>query len=223
MLNKRKKIALSFLLATLVSETAHSTETKYDCTAEETLVYVNQVSSGLFSPTPVTSVESFKKSYMEQAQAEAEATGNDSCVTIFSDGKLKDDWKDIVDDVRNINVDISFSSVDAAFIKSLLDRIKNEVRNGITNAFEQLGKDICNMLSTDNLKKELLDEVNKKYGLNARSLRIKDFADSMTKDAIRNADDNIKLLISEDAMAREVSAETRKRVRKIEKSLWGKI
>lgn len=212
----------SFAFGLMLAGVAHATEPVYDCTASETKLYIEQVTHNVFAPSPVTSPEEFKKAYIEAAAAAAAAGGADSetCVTIFTDGRLEEGWKDLIDQIRNINFDLSFSGFDAAVLAKILQEAREKVTEEVTKALIALGEDICAMMSTDNLKDALLDGVNKKYGMNARNLRMKDFADGITDDALRRADKNVLMLLSEDELMDEIGDQTRGEMRTIRKDIW---
>ena len=220
---KLKIVALSLGLVLSVGAIAEeSTDPKYDCTATETRDHLLSVTHALFAPTTVPTPKEFEKAYIEKTMEEA-AGGDDEaggCVTIFTDPKLKDDWKEVVDNIRNLEIDFSFNSIDGAVIKAALDKLKEKAREMVTDALESIGEDICDALSTDNLKEIALDAANEKFGTSARNLRLKSFADDMADDALDNADDNIKMLLSDKELEKEMDSAARQEVRKIRKKLW---
>ena len=108
-------------------------------------------------------------------------------------------------------------------LQELLKKAKEKAVKEFNNALEKLGEDICAMMSSENIKEILLDAVNKKYGTNARHLRMNDFADELTEEALLSADKDILLLLSEDEMKSEVRSEARSEMRRIRKDLWDKF
>jgi len=218
----KKTLMTLAIISPLLSVSALSQEPPaFDCTATETRIYIEQVTHKVFAPSNIANPVEFKDAYTQKKQAEADAGDGDaqSCVTIFSDGQLNEDWKELVDTIRNIDIDVSFSP-DGAALKALLDQVKSRIKKEVTDAMSQLGQDVCAMLSSEKLEKLLLNSVNDKYGLNARSLRIDDFSKSITDQAMMNAPDNIQMLLSEDQFYKEVSGETRNELRKVRKDLW---
>lgn len=199
-----------------------SAEPEYDCTALETKQYIEQVSHGLFSPSPITSPEQFKKAFVERQQAAAAGGDGDaeSCVTIFGDGSLSDEWKRAVDAIRNLQIDIDLSGINGAALKKILEEAQKRISEQVSGALEKMGEDICELLSSDNIKGIVLDGVNEKYGLNARQLRMKNIADSMTEEMMDDAPKNIKLLTDGDEIVDTIDGETKKKLRKARKDLW---
>ena len=220
----RLKIAVLPLLVlwAFPSESASGYPNKpfYDCTAEETKMYIEQVTHNVFAPSPITNPDEFSKAYAEAAQKKADAGGDATCATIFTDGTLEDGWKDIVDTLRNLDFNISFSSMDGAILDELLKKAKERITEEANSAFGKIGEDVCGLISSENLKGLLLDGINKKYGMNARNLRLKDFANEITEEQLLAADDDVLLLLSEDKLIDKIGAETKEEMRDIRKDLW---
>tara|TARA_Y100000310_G_scaffold99483_1_gene97291 strand:- start:14884 stop:15561 length:678 start_codon:yes stop_codon:yes gene_type:complete len=218
-------LLISGMFSTVAVAQEYPNEPKFDCTAEETKMYIEQVTANVFAPSPVPTPEEFQKAYTEEQEARAAAGDGEaaSCATIFTDGTLDDAWKDIVDAVQNLDLSFSFSGLDAAALQELLKKAKEKAVKEFNNALEKLGEDICAMMSSENIKEILLDAVNKKYGTNARHLRMNDFADELTEEALLSADKDILLLLSEDEMKSEVRSEARSEMRRIRKDLWDKF
>jgi hypothetical protein len=200
----------------------YANEPTFDCTVAETKLYIEQVTANVFAPSPIATPEEFEKAFMEAESAKAAAGDGDSasCVSILSDGKLTDEWKNIVDSVRNLDISFSFSGFDAAVLQELLDKAKEKTTEEFTNAMDALGEDLCALISTENIEGMLLDAVNKKYGLNSRSLRFEEFAGDLTEEALLGADKNILLLLSEDKLKSEISNESKQEMRALRKELW---
>lgn len=216
-----KLITSTFFLIGL-SLPAVAAEPEFDCNATETAMYIKQVSHGLYSPSPIPTPEEFKKAFIEQ-QTAAAANGDpdaQSCVTIFGDGSLSDEWKKAIEAIRNIDINIDFSGINAAALKKILEEAKKKVQEEVTKAIAKLGEDICNMLSTDNVKGIVLDGVNEKYGINARHLRMKDFANEAKDEMMDNAPENVQLLIDKDEIPDMVGDATRDKLRRTRKDLW---
>lgn len=212
-------------MASSVNAAIETEEPTYDCTAEETKIYIEQVTHNLFAPSPIASPEGFKKAYTENAQKKAENGDEDSqtCATIFTDGGLQEGWKNIVKSVREFDLGYDFSGVNGAALEQLLARAKAKAKQEFTNALDALGQDICAMLTTEALKGMLLDAINEKYGTNARNLRMEDFADEISDEVMSNADNDIKMLLSEEKLKKEVSREGRSKMRELRKDLWKKL
>lgn len=217
--NKFKKstfclvMALSFPSLVLANEV---NEPVYDCTADETIVYINKATYGVYAPSPVQTPKEFRKAYVEQKMEE----GDEGCVTIFTDGSLNDDWKDMVDTVRSFDLNISISSVDLAGAMEVAKRI---VQEEMTNALEALGDDICQFLSSENMERLALGALNDKLGINARSLEIEALASEVGDLAYEVVDDDIQLLLSKKKMKRAIRTESRKEFRKARKELWDNL
>ncbi len=211
---------LSFVASTLLSLTTLSAmgaeEPKFDCTVAETKMFVEQVTYNVFSPSPVTTPTEFNKAYIE-AQAEK---GDSACLAIFTDGSLEDGWKDIVDSVREMEIDLWFSSIDAAMLEQLLDQAKQRVQDEVMAGLEQLQADVCQFMSPENLNGMLLDQINKEFGLNVKSLAAQSFADELSDEVLLAADEDIVRLLSEGELADELGGETRNEMRQIRKKLW---
>lgn len=201
---------------------AAATEPEYDCTADETKQYIEQVSHGLFSPSPITSPEQFKKSFMERQVAAASSgdEGAQTCVTIFGDGQLSDEWKKAIEAIRNLQVNIDLSGLNAAALKKILEEAQKKIVEQIGATLQKLGEDVCELLSTDNVKGILLDGVNQKFGLNARQLRMRDLSRSMSDEMMDNAPDNIRLLTDSDEIIDTIDSGTKQKLRKVRKDLW---
>ncbi len=212
-------------LSLVANAAVENDEPTYDCTAEETKLYVEQVTHNIFAPSTIPGPDEFAKSYAEQAEERAADGDSDaqSCSTIFSDGGLKDGWQDIVNAVREFDLGYDFSGINAAALQTLLKKAKEKAQEEFMNALEALGQDICAMMSTEALEEMLLDAINEQYGLNARNLRMADFADEITDEVMSNADEDVKMLLSEEKLKRTLSREGRSEMRKIRKDLWNKI
>tara|TARA_Y100000310_G_scaffold157372_1_gene156733 strand:- start:2108 stop:2785 length:678 start_codon:yes stop_codon:yes gene_type:complete len=221
------KILLSLVIAasfsSAASATSYANEPVYDCTAEETKIYIEQVTHNVFAPSPITKPEEFNKSYAEAAQKKAEATGDTTCSTIFTDGTLDDGWKKAVDEVKNVDFGAVFSGMDGAILEKILEEAKKRILEENSKALGTIGDDICKLMSSDNLKGMLLDGVNKKFGMNAKKLRLQSFADAITEEQLLKADEDVLLLLSEDKLIDKVGKETRKEMREIRKDLWEKF
>lgn len=141
-------------------------------------------------------------------------------MTIFTDPELDESWKDAIDDIKNLPSEFSFISIDAAVIQAAFDRLKEKSREAVTDALESLGEDICNALSTDNLTEIALDAANEKYGTSAKTLRLSAFASEMREDALDDADDNIKMLLSDKELEKEMDSQAKDKVKELRKKLW---
>lgn len=219
----KKKLVLAFCgigLSSAAHAQTYANEPVYDCTAEETKIYIEQVTHNVFAPSPITKPEEFKKAHAEAKQKEAEATGDSTCATIFTDGTLSDGWKSAVDAITNIDFQAVFSSIDGAILEEILKKAKERAMKENQKAMDSLGGDICKLMSSDNIKKLLLDGINKKYGMNARKLRLDSFASAITEDQLLKADEDVQLLLSEDKLLNEVGSKTREEMKVIRKSLW---
>lgn len=213
------------LFTTLPAMASAQTEPKYDCTAAETKQYIEQVSYNLFAPSPLSTPKEFKDAFMQREQKAAEQgdPAAQNCVTIFTDGKLIDEWKEMIDKIRNFSVDIDFTSPDAAALRALLDKAKKMAQEQLAAALSALGEDICKLLSTDYLKGLMLDAINEKYGTNARNLRVADFAAEVKEMALDSLDDDVQLLMSPEDIDDEISSEASDEISKQRKKLWDKF
>ncbi|MEG3765133.1 hypothetical protein [Alteromonas sp. 14N.309.X.WAT.G.H12] len=223
---KRKLVAvLGVLLTGMANADIETDGPMYDCTAEETQVYIEQVTHNLFTPSPIASPEEFQQAYIEQADERAKSGDDDSqtCSAIFTGAELEDGWKDIIDAVREFDLGYDFSGINAAALQALLEEAKEKAQEEFMNALEALGQDICSMVSSEALEEMLLDAINEKYGMNARNLRLSDFADEITDDVMSNADDDILMLLSEEKLEREVTQEGRSKMRELREDLWKKL
>jgi len=222
MYTSNSKIAL-LVAGMLISGVAGAvTEPEYDCTAAETKLYVEQVTRKTFAPSPIITPGEFKMAYVEQVTAKAAKGDPDSgnCAAIFSDGKLNDEWKRVIDQLRGVDFNVSFSGVDGAMLQALLDQAKKIAMQEVKGAMDQIGEDICTIMSPDNLEKLLLDEVNKRYGLKSRSMRVQDFASTVTDRSMTSADKNILLLLSDDQLDSQISGDARREMQSMKKELW---
>lgn len=188
----------------------------YECTAEEAIIYIKKSTYGIYAPSPVQTPKEFKKAYVEQKMQE----GDDTCVTIFTDGSLNEDWKDIVDTVRSFDINVSISAPDLAAVMEMAKKI---VQEELTAALEALGEDICQFLSKDNMEKLALGALNDKLGINARALDIDALAGEVQDLAYDALDDDIQTLMSEKKMSKEIRSESRKEFKKIRKELWDNL
>lgn len=218
---KKTLLALSFVCVPVFSYA----EPKFDCTALETHQYIEQITYNAFAPSPLSSPAEFKEAFIQREMEAAKAgdVAAKTCLTIFSDGKLLDDWKAAIDAIRNLNMDISFSGFDGAALMALLQKARDMAEKELMSALEKLGEDICKLMSTDHLKGVLLSTVNAKYGTKARNLRVADFAAIVQKDALNNANDNVKLLLSPDDIEDKMNDEARKKIRQQRRELWNRF
>ena len=219
-------VAFGVLLSGFASAASqYPNEPEYDCTAEETKLYIEQVTHNVFAPSPITNPEAFKKAYLEALQKRAEGGDEDGamCAAIFSDGALSDGWKESVDSVRNVDFGVDFGSMDGAFLQALLDKAKESITKEVLGALETIGGDVCALMSSENLRGMLLDAVNKEYGMNAQNLRLKDFADEITEQQLLEADEDVLLLLSEDKMLSEIGVETKQEMRRMRTEVWDKF
>jgi hypothetical protein len=220
-----KPMLLGVLLGASLPAVAEDATTvpTYDCTAEETAAHIRRASHGLFAPAPISSPSEFKKAHAEAETKRAEAAGEESCVSIFSDGRLSDEWERMVKDIREFELDISFSGVDGAKLKMLLDKAKKYAKEKAAEALQKLGEDICNLVSTDNLKEMLLDSVNERYGISAGQLRLDSFANELSEKVLLDADNDVLMLLSEQALKDEVDSEVRDELRTLRSNLWDNL
>lgn len=220
---KIKKTLLTLCLA--CSPIFVYAEPKFDCTALETHQYIEQVTYNSFAPSPLSPPAQFKEAFIQREMEAAKAgdAAAKTCLTIFSDGKLLDEWKGAIDDIRNLNIDISFSGFDGAALMALLKKARDMAEKELLSALDKLGEDICKLMSTDHLKSVLLSTVNAKFGTKARNLRVADFAAIVQKEALDNASDNVKLLLSPDDLEDRINSEARSNIRQQRRELWNKF
>lgn len=205
------------VLASPFAVTANeSTEPVYECTADETITYINKATYGIYAPSPVQTPKEFKKAYVEQKMEE----GDEGCVTIFTDGSLNDSWKSMVDTVRSFDLNLSISSIDLAAAIEVAKRI---VQEEMTGALESLGDDVCKFLSTDNMEKLALGALNDKLGINSRSLEIEALASEVSDLAYDTMDDDIQTLLSTDKMKKVIRSESKQEFREVRKELWDNL
>jgi hypothetical protein len=215
-MKKTQWCVASALLACVVSTASHATE--YDCTAVETASYISQVTYNVMAPSTVTKPIEHKKAYIKSK----EASGDGDCVTIFTDGSLTNGWKELVDTVRNASS--AFPAMpDSPDLTALLEAAKIMVKEKVTQAMEDIGGDICAFMTSENLSGLVLDEVNKKYGIKSKSLEIGSFADAITAKALKDADPDVRLLISHKAIESEMDKRSTAEIRKARKDLWKKF
>ena len=220
--------AITFLLGAALSPIAASAsdypnQPVYDCNREETLLYVNQLTSTVFTPNAMTSPKAFEAAVVTQSE-EAKAQGDlggSSCVTVFSDGKLSDEWKRIVETIKTIDFSPDFSSINGAAMQAFLDGAKERIMEEVNGAIAALGQDICEMMSSDNLEDLILDGIHSSTGLNPGRLRMDSFVDELTEEMLLRADrDIVKLVSDEDALADWMGGETRQELREARRELW---
>tara|TARA_R110001583_G_scaffold4718_1_gene26872 strand:+ start:29783 stop:30472 length:690 start_codon:yes stop_codon:yes gene_type:complete len=193
-----------------------SQEPVYECTAEEAIVYIQKSTYGIYAPSPIQTPKEFKKAYVEQKIEE----GDDSCVTIFTDGSLNEDWKDIVDTVRSFDISVSLGAPDLA---AMIEMAKRIVQEELTAALESLGEDICQFLSKDNMERLALGAVNEKAGISSRSLEVNALASEVQDLAYDALDDDVQTLLSEKKMSKEIRTESRAEFKQIRKDLWDNL
>ena len=220
-INDSKKFSVSALAGLLlglsgVAGAQVSPDPVYECTAEEAIVYIKKSTYGIYAPSPVQTPKEFKKAYVEQKIEE----GDDTCVTIFTDGSLNEDWKDIVDTVRSFDISVNLSAPDLA---AVLEMAKKIVQEELTSALEALGEDICQFLSKDNMERLALGALNDKLGINARSLEFDALASEVQDLAYDTLDDDIQTLLSEKKMSKEIRSESRDEFKEIRKELWDNL
>lgn len=220
-----KMKALTFALSLTLAPTAFSypNQPVFDCTREETLKYINQVTYTVFAPTQMTSPKAFEEAVVVQSQEAAEQGdfGGSSCVTVFTDGKLDDVWKDTIDSLRSLDFTPNFSSINGAAMQQFLNMAREKVMEEITSAVDALGKDICEMLSSDNLEDMIKEGIHEEFGWQPHELRMDNFVADLTEEMLLNADRDIVRLISDDeALADWMGASTRSELREARRELW---
>jgi len=204
------------------SASAYPNDPKFDCSVEETKLYIEQVTANVFSESPISTPDQFSKAYLEEMEKKASMGDEEagSCASIFSGEGLNDEWKNVVDSVRNFEMPVSYSSIDGAMLEALLEQLKNKATQAFTDALETIGGDICELISSDSIKGMLLDATNKKLGTDLRSLRVSAFADELTEDALLKADKDVLLLLSEDDLKSEIRSETKTEMHEVRTDLW---
>lgn len=221
-MNNRKKLFVSLLSGGLffglagVASAQEAESPVYECTAQEASVYIKKATYGVYAPSPVQTAKEFKKAYVEQKIEE----GDGACVTIFTDGSLNEDWKEIVDTVRSFDINVSLGAPDLA---AIIEMAKKIVQEELTAALEALGEDVCQFLSKDNMESLALGALNDKLGINARSLEVDALAADVQDLAYDALDDDIQTLLSEKKMSREIRSESRSEFKKIRKELWDNL
>jgi hypothetical protein len=221
MLKQIVALSIGLALSGVAVSQEYPNEPTYDCTAEETKVYIEQVTANVFAPSPISTPDEFNKAHQETNAARAAAGDEDAgaCAAILSGEGLKEGWQDIVKGVRDFSLP-EIPSLSGIDMSALYDRLKEKAASEFGNALDQLGGDICQLVSAESIKGMLLDAANKNLGVNARSLRVEDFANELTEDALLGADQNILLLLSENELKKEISSESLQEMRKISKELW---
>lgn len=220
-----KRLA-AFVSVALISFSASSaSDPTYDCTALETNEHMLSMTQALFASSPISSASDFKTAFVEQKIEEAEQGGDDasSCASIFTDGTLDDSWKDIIDQLRNLDVSFNFASLEGAAMELAIDLLKEKLREAQDDMFESLGQDICSMMSSDYLSSLALDKANEAFGTSASELKIKSFADSLTDDAMDDAPENIQVLMSEAELNSTFRYETQAEINELREDLWDKF
>jgi hypothetical protein len=214
-------LSIGLALSGVAVSQEYPNEPTYDCTAEETKLYIEQVTANIFAPSPISTPDEFNKGHQEANAARAAAGDTDAgaCAAILSGEGLKEGWQDIVKGARDFSLP-AFPSLSAIDMSVLYERLKEKATVEFGKALDALGGDICQLVSADNIKGMLLDATNKSLGVNARSLRVEDFANKLTEDALLGADQNILLLLSEDELKNEISSDSLQEMRKIRKELW---
>lgn len=213
-------ISIGLFFSGVVQAAEYPNDPKYDCSAEETKIYIEQVTHGVFAPSPLSTPDEFNVAHRQKLKEEAAANpGASHCATLLSGQGLKEGWQDVVQGVRDFELPEipSFSAVDMG---ALVDELKKKAAEKFGEALNQLGEDICALMSPESIKDNLLDAANKELGVNAQDLRFKSFADELTEGALLDADQNILLLLSEDELKKEVSQESRAEMREIRRDLW---
>jgi len=213
---KRGLLSIAMSFAFINMSTAQEAAPVYECTAQETVVYINKATYGIYAPSPIQTAKEFKKAWVEQKMEEGDA----GCVTIFTDGSLNEDWKDLVDTVRSFDMNISLTAPDLA---AAMEVAKKIVQEELTKALEALGDDICQFLSTENMEKLALGAVNEKLGINARSLDIEDLASEVGDLAYDAQNDDIQTLLSTKKMKKAIRKESRAEFKEIRKELWDNL
>ena len=75
-------LLISGMFSTVAVAQEYPNEPKFDCTAEETKMYIEQVTANVFAPSPVPTPEEFQKAYTEEQEARAAASerGSESLI-----------------------------------------------------------------------------------------------------------------------------------------------
>ena len=194
-------------------------ELSYDCSAEETAVFIEKASINTLSASPITLPDVFMKAYTQQKQEE----GDEGCVSIFTDGKLNREWERILEDIKEFDFNISVSNPSLNITKEM---IKKAIKKQINKALERLTKDICNLVSSDNLLELAKDKANEKFGLDNKMDMISDYRETLLEDGllgVAEKDPKIKAFTSADELKRDLKERSRSEIRKVRKDIWDAI
>jgi hypothetical protein len=206
-------VIMSF--ATLAQEEVPDT-TVYNCDVPETINFIEQSSTAFYSPSAVPTTAEMKDAYIQAKQEQ----GGDACLSILTDSTFSDEWKSLVDTVRN--ADFSIPSFDPE-LGALYEVLKRTIEEQVTGALDDLGEDICKFMSSENLEKLALGAIARETGVRSRELTIDAFANEIGDLVYDSSDDNVQRLLSKDKMKRDVRAETRRELREIRKDLWDNL
>lgn len=190
--------------------------TVYNCDTTETAAFIKKSAYAFYAPTAVPTTAEMKTAYIDAKQA----AGGQACLSALTDGTFSDEWKGLVDGIRN--TDYSFPSLDPD-LGAMYELMKTAVEEQLTAALETLGEDICKFMSKDNLEKLALKAIARETGVRSRELSIDAFAAEI-EDLVYDAqDEDVKRLLSKKKMKRDVSNETRKELRQIRRDLWDNL
>jgi len=220
---KRRKIVLAFcfmmgpsLAMASVGNVEASSEVVYDCTAEETAVFIRKAAFNTMAPSPITTPGEFTKAYVEKKQKEE---GDEvGCLSIFTDGSLNDQWEATVKQIRELDLGLPVTDFS---MEAAAKAVKKAIDEQVAKALEKLREDVCAFMTTDNFKSIALDAVNAKYGLSLKEATLSDFKGKMEDMALDEIDDpRLKALLSADDMEKEIKSQSRKDVKKLRKEMW---
>ncbi|MBE8233405.1 MAG: hypothetical protein HAW67_06675 [Endozoicomonadaceae bacterium] len=207
---------VQFTTESVETETTTVIKPTYDCSAEETSIYIEKVAVNTLSESPITLPDSFLKSFAEQKIAD----GDGDCVTIFTDGKLSREWERIVEQVKEFDFEIPITEIEFTLTEEM---IKKAIKEQIDKAIKSLTKDVCKLVSSENLKKIATDTLNEKYGMTDKMNLIADYREAILEDGLLAAagkDPKIRSMISEDELKKKLTQKSRDELRKVNKDIW---
>jgi hypothetical protein len=228
-MNKLIPIAIGILLSTSLH--AESTGKKYDCEPEELMGYIKLNTVNLSMPSSITKPEEFTEALIETRKAEAAESGEDpeQCFNIWSgDIDLNEEWKELVDKLKDIDFDFDFSIFGGIDMDTILNKIGDKFDEAMDSVMEELDKGMCERLNEvdwsaagDTASAYLTEKLDDKYNVDLAS---DDWWSDGLQDVLNNEMDDLgDYVFDSDELVEDIDSETKNKIRKVEDDFWDDI
>lgn len=222
-----KKIIPLTLGIVLSTSAMAQTDKRYDCDAYEVKGYILQNTVNLSMPTSITKPRQFTEALIQTKQEAGEEEGE--CFNIWSGfTHLSEDWKELVDKLKEIDFSFDFSIFGGFDLNALLNELGEQFDSAMESVMEELDKGICERLGDLGLE-NLGDEIGGyAVGKLSEKYRIDLTSDTWYNEAMRRSlnsemRDLGNYVFDSEELREDINFETRRKVRQIEDDFWNDI